>query len=154
MRRRTIHTWMIWVLPLMASWGMNLWLPKFFVQFYGLPVQQAVKNMLYISFFSIAGRFLVYFLSEKVGRKLFIDVGLHDGRRFAFLPASGQNGDVFLLDRATYQFFMEMGLWGSTIYIPEVYPLHIRVLGASTAMGLGRIGGAIGGYAIGFFLGA
>ncbi len=57
MRRRTIHTWMLWVLPLMASWGMNFWIPQFFVKFYGLPVQQAVKNMLYISFFSIAGRF-------------------------------------------------------------------------------------------------
>jgi MFS family permease len=55
---------------------------------------------------------------------------------------------------ASYQFFMEMGLCGSTIYVPEVYPLHIRVLGASTAMGLGRIGGAIGSAVIGTFLGA
>jgi putative MFS transporter len=154
MRRRTIHTWIIWILPLMASWGMNFWIPQFFVKFYGLPVQQAVKNMLYISFFSIAGRFLVYFLSEKVGRKLFITLGFSMAGVFLFFLIGTHSAMYFFWIAATYQFFMEMGLCGSTIYVPEVYPLHIRVLGASTAMGLGRIGGAIGSYAIGFFVGA
>ena len=48
MRVRTIHTWMLWILPLMASWGMNLWIPQLFVKLYGLPVQTAVAYMLYI----------------------------------------------------------------------------------------------------------
>ena len=154
MRRRTIHTWMLWVLPLMASWGMNFWIPQFFVKFYGLPVQQAVKNMLYISFFSIAGRFLVYFLSEKVGRKFFIALGFSMAGFLLYLLIGSHTAVYFFWLAAFYQFFMEMGLCGSTIYVPEVYPLHIRVLGASTAMGLGRIGGAIGSAAIGTFVGA
>ena len=46
---------------------------------------------------------------------------------------------------------MEMGLCAIRIYTPEIYPVHIRALGSSTSMGLGRIGGAIGGYAVGTF---
>ncbi|MGA2990043.1 MAG: MFS transporter [Candidatus Korobacteraceae bacterium] len=154
MRRRTIHTWILWVLPLMASWGMNFWIPQLFVKFYGLPLQSAVKNMLYISFFSIAGRFLVYFLSEKVGRKFFITLGFSMAGILLFPMIGVHTAIAFFWFAAFYQFFMEMGLCGSTIYVPEVYPLHIRVLGASTAMGLGRIGGAIGSYVIGYCVGA
>jgi len=154
MRTRTIHTWMLWVLPLMASWGMNFWIPQLFVKFYGLPVQSAVKNMLYISFFSIAGRFLVYFLSEKVGRKFFITLGFSMAGILLFPLIGVHTASAFFWFAAWYQFFMEMGLCGSTIYVPEVYPLHIRVLGASTAMGLGRIGGAIGSFVIGACVGA
>jgi putative MFS transporter len=154
MRRRTIHTWMLWVLPLMASWGMNFWIPQIFIKFHGLPVQAAVKNMFYISFFSIAGRFLVYFLSEKVGRKFFIALGFSMAGVLLFFLIGTHSVMYFFWFAACYQFFMEMGLCGSTIYVPEVYPLHIRVLGASTAMGLGRIGGAIGSYVIGACIGA
>ena len=154
MRRRTIHTWILWVLPLMASWGMNFWIPQIFIKLHGLPVQAAVKNMFYISFFSIAGRFLVYFLSEKVGRKFFIALGFSMAGVLLFFLIGKQTAGTFFVIAACYQFFMEMGLCGSTIYVPEVYPLHIRVLGASTAMGLGRIGGAVGSYVIGACIGA
>jgi putative MFS transporter len=154
MRTRTIHTWMIWVLPLMASWGMNFWIPQLFVKLYGLPLQSAVKNMFYISFFSMAGRFLVYFLSEKVGRKFFIALGFSMAGILLFPMIGVHTAVAFFWFAAWYQFFMEMGLCGSTIYVPEVYPVHIRVLGASTAMGLGRIGGAIGSAVIGYCVGA
>jgi putative MFS transporter len=154
MRRRTIQTWVMYGLPFMASWGMSLWLPKLFVQFYGLTVKHAVTYMLYISFFSIAGRFLVYFLSEKVGRKLFIVLGYTMAGILLFFEIWSKTATQFFCIAATYQFFIEMGSCGGAIYTPEIFPLHIRVLGASTSQGIGRIGGAIGGYAIGAFLGA
>ncbi|MGA2990497.1 MAG: MFS transporter [Candidatus Korobacteraceae bacterium] len=154
LRRRTIHTWIIWILPLMTSWGMNLWLPKLFMQLHGTTLQQAVRYMLYISFFSITGRFLVYFLSEKVGRKFFIALGYSVGGVILFFQIWAGSATQFFLVAAFFQLFLEMGACGMTIYTPEVYPLHIRVLGASTAMGLGRIGGAIGAYTIGLFMGA
>jgi MFS family permease len=50
-------------------------------------------------------------------------------------------------------YFIEMGMCAITPYTPEVYPLHIRVLGTSTAMGVGRIGGATGPYIIGLLMG-
>jgi putative MFS transporter len=154
MRRRTIHTWILWVLPLMASWGMNLWLPKLFVQMHGLTVKQAVTYALYFYLFGITARLVVYVLSEKVGRKLFIILGFSLSGILLFFEIGASSVTQFFYIAAFYQFFMEMGLCGSTIYTPEIYPLHIRVLGTSTAMGLGRIGGATGGYAIGVFMGS
>ena len=154
MRVRTIHTWMLWILPLMASWGMNLWIPQLFVKLYGLPVQTAVAYMLYISFFSVGGRLLVYLLSEKVGRKPFIILGFTGAGVLLLCQIWTGTANQFFWVAAIYVFFMEIGLCASTIYLPEVYPLHVRVVGASTAMGLGRIGGAIGAYAIGWFFGA
>jgi hypothetical protein len=154
MRRRTIHTWIIWVLPLMASWGMNLWLPKLFVQLYGLTVKEAVTNVLYVSIFALVGRLTPYFLSEKVGRKLFIILGFSMAGVLLFFEIWAKNATQFFWIACFYQFFIEMGFCGSCIYTPEIHPLHIRVLGTSTGMGLGRIGGAIGGYAVGAFIGA
>jgi putative MFS transporter len=154
MRRRTIHTWMLWILPLMASWGMNLWIPQLQVKMYGVPVQTAVGSMLFIALFAVSGRLLVYLLSEKVGRKLFIILGFSLAGIVLLGEIWTTNASEFFWVAAAYTFFMEAGLCASTIYLPEVYPLHIRVLGASTAMGLGRFGGGLGAYAIGWFFGA
>ena len=153
MRRRTIHVWLLWLLPQMAGWALNVWLPKLFMM-YGLTLKQAVTYMLYISLFSIAGRFLVYFLSEKVGRKLFIVWGYTLlGICLCFAIGSKTATQLFWI-AALCRLFNEIGVCGATIYTPEVFPLHIRVLGASTAMGLGRIGGAIGAGGVGLFVGA
>lgn len=154
MRVRTIHTWILWFLPLMASWGMNLWIPQLLVKIYGVTALTAVGYMFYVSLFAIAGRLLVYLLSEKVGRKLFIIIGFTGAGVFLLGEIWTSTANEFFRVAAIYTFFIEMGLCGSTIYLPEVYPLHVRVLGTSTAMGLGRIGGGIGSYAIGAFFGA
>jgi putative MFS transporter len=154
MRMRTAHTWILWILPLMASWGMNLWIPQLLVKIHNVPVQTAVAYMFYISFFAITARLTVYLLSELVGRKPFIILGFTGAGIFLLGQIWSTTPNEFFWVAAAYMFCMEMGLCGSTIYAPEVYPLHIRVLGTSTAMGLGRIGGAIGGYAIGLFFGA
>jgi putative MFS transporter len=153
MRRRTIHCWLLWLLPQMAGWGLNVWLPKLFMQ-YGSTLKQAVTYMLYISLFSIGGRFLVYFLSEKVGRKLFIVWGFTLlGVCLCFAIAATTATQLFWI-AALCRLFNEIGVCGATIYTPEVFPLHVRVLGTSTAMGLGRIGGAVGAGGVGFFVGA
>ena len=154
LRRRTIHSWIVWVLPLMASWGMNLWLPKLLVQVHGLTITQAVKYALYFSFFAISGGIVMYLLSEKVGRKFFIILGFSMAGALLLLEIWAKSATQFFYIAACYQFFMEMGICANGIYVPEIYPLHIRVVGVSTAMGLGRLGGAIGGYAIGAFMGA
>ena len=154
MRVRTLHSWALWILPLMASWGMNLWIPQLLVKIYGLPVQTAVGYMLYISLFAIAGRLTVFLLSELAGRRIFIILGFTGAGLFLLGQIWTTTANQFFWDAAFYQYCIEMGLCGSTIYLPETYPLHIRVLGGSTAQGLGRIGGGIGGYAIGLFFGA
>lgn len=96
----------------------------------------------------------MYFLSEKVGRKLFIVWGFTLlGVCLCFAIAATTATQLFWI-AALCRLFNEIGVCGATIYTPEVFPLHVRVLGTSTAMGLGRIGGAVGAGGVGFFVGA
>lgn len=154
MRGRTIHTWLLWILPQMAAWALTTWLPKLFMQLYGTTLKQAVTYMLYISMLSIVGRFMVYFLSEKVGRKLFIVVGFTVSGIAICCGSVATTAAQLLWIACLIRLFSEIGVCGATIYTPEVFPLQVRVLGASTSMGLGRIGGAIGAGAVGLFVGA
>jgi putative MFS transporter len=154
MRGRTIHTWLLWILPQLAAWALTTWLPKLFMQLYGTTLKQAVTYMLYISMLSIVGRFVVYFLSEKIGRKFFIVVGFTvSGLAICCGSLAASAGQLLFL-ACLIRLFSEIGVCGATIYTPEVFPLHVRVLGASTAMGLGRAGGAIGAGAVGLFVGS
>jgi len=154
MRTRTIHVWLLWILPQMAAWAITTWLPKLFMQLYGTTLKQAVTYMLYISLVSIVGRFGVYFLSEKVGRKFFIILGFV-ASGIAICCASGaKTAPQLCLIAMVIRLFSEIGVCSATIYTPEIFPLQVRVLGTSTAMGLGRVGGAIGAGVVGLFVGA
>jgi putative MFS transporter len=155
MRRRTAHTWIVWGLPLMASWGFSLWTPSFFVKLHGTTVKTAIAYTLYISLVAIAGRWSTYFVLDRFGRKPFTIIGFTGAGLFLFtFVLIHNNATLFGYGVACYTFFVEMGLCAITPYTPEVYPLHIRVLGTSSAMGVGRIGGAIGPYMIGVLMGA
>ena len=82
----------------------------------------------------------MYFLSEKVGRKLFMILGLHNVRYCDLLCAgAAKTAPQLLFVSILLRFFSEIGVCSATIYTPEIFPLHIRVLGTSTSMGLGGL---------------
>jgi putative MFS transporter len=153
MRSRTAHTWIVWGLPAMASWGMTLWMPQFFIKLYGLNIKTAISYTLYISLVAIAGRLSAYLFLDKIGRKPFTILGYGMAGAFLLLVTQVHTGTYFAYSLAGYMYFIEMGMCAITPYTPEVYPLHIRGMGTSTAMGVGRIGGAAGPYLIGILMG-
>ena len=155
LRRRTAHTWIIWGLPLMSSWGMTFFMPTFFMELHGSTLKAALTYNVYISLVAIAGRATVFFLLDRVGRKPFTILGYAGAATFLFSMLLIHRNEIhFFYVAAAYMYFIEMGMCAITPYTPEVFPVHIRVLGTSTAMGIGRIGGAIGPLMIGIFLGA
>ncbi|MGA2989768.1 MAG: MFS transporter, partial [Candidatus Korobacteraceae bacterium] len=155
LRRRTIHTWIIWGLPLMSSWGMTFWMPTFFMDLHGTTLKVALTYNVYISLVAIAGRLTVFLLLDRVGRKPFTIMGYTGAATFLLsLLLIHHNPLVFFYGACGYMYFIEMGMCAITPYTPEVFPVHIRVLGTSTAMGIGRIGGGIGPLMIGYFMGA
>ena len=154
MRRQTIHTWLIWGLPLIGGWGMMLWMPTFFVRLYGIQLVKTLTYLFFISFVSIGGRLIAYFLIDRFGRKPFIIfpfifAGIST-LMFNFIHTQTQ----LVVAAACYFFFAEMGFCAISAYTPEVFPLHIRSLGTAAAMGVGRIGGAIAPYMIGLLMGS
>jgi putative MFS transporter len=152
--RRTIHTWIIWGMPLMSSWGMTYFMPTFFIKLHGSTLPEALTYNVYISLVAIAGRGTVFFLLDRIGRKPFTILGYGGAATFLFtMLAIHHNALYFFYVACAYMYFMEMGMCAITPYTPEVFPVHIRVLGSSTAMGIGRIGGAVGPLMIGIFMG-
>ena len=154
LRWRTIHTWLIWGLPLIAAWGMNLWMPTFFVKLYHIQLSKTLTYLFLISFIAVAGRFTVYFLVDKLGRKPFIIFPYAIAGIVALMFGLVETEAQLVAAFACYSFFENMGSTAITIYAPEVFPLHIRALGTSSAMGIGRIGGAIAPYVIGVLMGS
>ncbi len=152
MRVRTVHTWLIWALPLIGGWGMSLWMPTFFVKLYGIQLVKTLTYLFFISFVALGGRLTTYFLVDRLGRKPFIIfpfilAGISTFM-FGFIHTEAQ----LVVAVACYYFFSEMGFTAITVYVPEVYPLHIRALGTSASMGVGRIGGAFAPYMIGLLM--
>jgi putative MFS transporter len=155
LRRRTFHTWIIWGLPLMSSWGMTFWMPTFFIELQGSTLKAALTYNVYISLVAIAGRGTVFLLLDRIGRKPFTILGYTGAATFLLsLLLIHRNEFYFFCLAACYMYFIEMGMCAITPCTPEVFPVHIRVLGTSTAMGIGRIGGGIGPLTIGYFMGA
>ncbi|WP_040621685.1 MFS transporter [Rhodovulum sp. PH10] len=151
---KTVHVWLLWLLAQMAAVGMSFWMPQLFVRIAGLSIHEAVGYMFYIAFFTGAGRLTVVLLSEKVGRKPFIVLGFC-GAALPLLSLIWASEPTELFwSFAFFGFFGDMGMCAATIYVPEVFPMRIRTLGISTAMGIGRIGGGTGSALIGIFLGA
>lgn len=152
MRARTIHTWMIWALPLIGGWGMSLWMPTFFVKLYGIQLVKTLTYLFFISFVAIAGRLTTYFLVDRLGRKPFIIFAFIFAGIATFMFGFIHTEAQLVVAVAFYYYFSEMGFTAITVYTPEVYPLHIRALGTSASMGVGRIGGAFAPYMIGLLM--
>jgi putative MFS transporter len=59
---------------------------------------------------------------------------------------------MLLLVAVVFAFFNDIGSLGMTVYTPEVFPLRIRGVATSAAMGMGRVGGMVSPLVIGVFL--
>lgn len=154
MRPRTIHTWLIWGLPLIGGWGMSLWMPTFFVKLYGIQLVKTLTYLFFISFISIGGRLTTYFLVDRLGRKPFIIFAFICAGIATFMFLFIHTEVQLVVAVAFYYYFAEMGFTAITVYVPEVYPLHIRALGTSASMGVGRICGGVAPYMIGLLMGS
>jgi len=152
MRGRTIHTWLIWALPLIGGWGMSLWMPTFFVKLYGIQLVKTLTYLFFISFVALGGRLTTYFLVDRLGRKPFIILPFIFAGIATFMFGFIHTEAQLVVAVACYYYFSEMGFTAITVYTPEVYPLHIRALGTSASMGVGRIGGAFAPYMIGLLM--
>ena len=152
MRRVTIHTWLLWALTQVGSVSMILWLPSLFVRLHGITLQQALGYMVYVASAGLVGKLTAWFLLDRVGRKPFLIIGFGIAGVSLFAMGLAHSVTQFAVAAVTFDFFSEMGFLSAAPYTTEVYPLHIRGMGTSAAMGIGRCFGAIGPSIIGFFM--
>lgn len=149
---RTLYTWLLWLTQSLPYFAMGTWLPTLLITHYGLPQQQAIKFVSYLTIVAIAGRSLAAFLIESVGRKkvliffsLFAAIGL------ALYNGAENISQVFAV--AVIACFFYEGTWTSVmLYTAELFPTRLRSTGAGSAQAVGRIASGVAPIFVGYML--
>jgi putative MFS transporter len=150
--RRVVQTWTMWFCSNFAASAFSVWLPTIYATIYHIQLTRTLFFTFIIAGTSVVGRIVAYALIDRVGRKPLIVTG-YTVAAFAALQFTLASTETSLLLCAMfYGFFADIGSLAMTVYTPEVYPLRIRGLAASAAMGIGRFGGMVSPFVIGLFI--
>ncbi len=148
--KRTIFATLTVFFALTAYWGISIWLPTFLVKERGLDVEKMGLFMVMINVGMFLGYQIFGYLADKIGRKTTLIISFIGGSVMLPLYASAQNTTLlFWLGPLLMMFFVYAGVLGA--YFPELYPTHVRTLGANFCGQIGRGLSAIGPFALGAF---
>jgi putative MFS transporter len=140
-------------------YGLTLWTPTLLVLVMGISAGQTGLFMSVITLGALAGRFVLSFLSESIGRRragglagiaaavLLIIASLTSSTTFLGLS-------TFFLVMVLVYFFGEGGFAIVGPYSAEVWPNRLRTTGMGMAYGIGGIGKVIGPLGLGLLLGS
>lgn len=121
-----------------------VWLPTFFQELGGIPIQQfAVVAMLSVIGGSI-GTLAVGWLQDRASPAL-VTAAMHLGNGLGLLllavvPFGSLN---FSLAFVVWSFFQSASIAGINLLLIRTYPIEIRATGSGWAAGMGRIGGML-----------
>jgi putative MFS transporter len=157
--RSLIVSWVGFLGPQTALYGLMLWAPVLLMLLLGVTPARAAYLLIFASLGDIAGRIFFSWASEKIGRRA---VGLCQGFLGAFLMMAAallarvSVGDIsifWLLLIATY-FVVSGGFAVTGPYAAEVWPARLRASGLGSAYGVGSLGKIIGPLGLGLLLGS
>jgi len=150
--KRMIHTWLMWFLSAAAGTTFSVWLPTIYATFYNITITRTLFYTFIVAGTQVVGRIVAFSVVDKFGRKPLMVVGYGVAGCAALLFTQASTEQSLLLVAMLYAFFADMGSLGMTVYTPEVYPLKIRGLATSLAMGVGRVGGMVAPIVVGIVL--
>ncbi|MCE0764653.1 aromatic acid/H+ symport family MFS transporter [Pseudonocardia kujensis] len=152
-RRWTLLFALISFCGLLLSYGVGTWLPQIMRQA-GYPLGSAIAFLLVLNLGNVIGTLVIATVADRVGSKRVIPLALGVGTVCLVLLS-------FLLPQAVLYVlvaFLGFGAMGSQIlvngFVAASYPTRIRATGLGFAMGVGRLGGILGPYAVGLLIGA
>ncbi len=150
---RMVQTWTMWFFSNFAANSFSVWLPIIYSRYYHIEITRTLQYTFIIAGTSVVGRIFAYALVDKLGRKALIVMG-YGVAACAALSFTQATTETALLGVAMcYAFFADAGSLAMTVYTPEVYPVRIRGLATSAAMGVGRFGGMTAPLIIGAIIG-
>lgn len=120
------------------------WLPTFFQQLGGVPIQQfALVSMLSVIGGSI-GTLAVGWLQDRLG-PILVTAAMHVGNGLGLLLLGwlAFGTAAFSLAFIAWSFFQSASIAGINLLLMRTYPVDIRATGAGWASGMGRIGGML-----------
>jgi MFS transporter, AAHS family, 4-hydroxybenzoate transporter len=144
--RGTITT-IIWLACFLSMGNIALmaaWLPTFFLEMAGIPIQQFAVLAMLGFFGGLAGTLAMGWLFDRVPASKLIPAYYFclAGAIFA-LGVVPFHASVFIVALLTFNFFQTGGQTGLNTLMTRVYPASMRSTGIGWAGGAGRIGGII-----------
>ena len=153
---RTLMTCVIWAACLLSMTSIAMtsqWLPTFFQEMAGVPIQQFAVSALIGYIGSIAGTLLIGYLMDKFRATRMIPL-FYLGLFLAYLGISWVSFEagIFVVILVAFNFLQTGGQAGLNTLITKVYPPRMRSTALGWAGGAGRVGGVLapfyGGYAV------
>ena len=155
--RRTVMLWILWFGIVFSYYGIFSWLPTLMTQHSSLV--RGFQYTFLITLAQVPGYFSAAWLVERWGRKPTLVaylVGTALGALlYGYALVDPGVADAWLVFAGAVLSFFNLGAWGVVYtYTPEQYPTAVRGSGAGWAAAVGRLGGILGPYVPGLWLGA
>jgi putative MFS transporter len=150
---RMIQTWTMWFFSNFVANSFSVWLPIIYSRYYHIEITITLQYTFIIAGTSVVGRIFADAPIDKIGRKALIIMGYGIAACAALSFTQATTETAPLVVAMCDAFFADIGSLAMTVYPPEVYPVRIRGLATSAAMGGGRFGGVTAPPIIGTIIG-
>jgi MFS family permease len=122
---------------LLGYWGANTWLPTYLVQERGLSLSSMATFMAILNIGNFIGLNFFGYLADIIGKRKVIIISLVCTAVMLPVYIYASQANTLLWLGALYAFFIAFaGLFGA--YFSELYPTHVRTLGAGFCFNAGR----------------
>ena len=150
-RRRTLMLWILWFGLGFGYYGIFVWLPSLLMKS-GYSMVNSFRYVILITLAQIPGYFSAAYLVDRLGRRPVIATYLLLSAACAFLFGQASSTVPILLWASLMSFF-NLGAWGGVYtYTSELYPTRARATGAGSAAAVGRVGGMLAPFTVGWLL--
>lgn len=139
--RRMVQTWTMWFFSNFAANAFAVWLPTIYAVYYHIEITRTLTYSFIIAGSQVVGRIVGYALIDRLGRKPIFCGGYFIAGCAALMLTRATDETSMLYTAMCYGFFADMASLAMTVYTPEVWPVRIRGIATSMAMGIGRFGG-------------
>ncbi|MDF2682723.1 MAG: transporter [Brevibacillus sp.] len=135
--KRTILATLVSCCTLTAYWGINTWLPTYLTKERGLSVDMMGMFLIVINVGMFIGYQLFGYVADKIGRKKICILSFFGAAIMIPLYVFTENVTVlFWMGPLLFLFFSQAGVFGA--YFSELYPTHLRSMGAGFCFNVGR----------------
>lgn len=141
--QRTLFSWALWFLFLLAYYGISVWVGKFLVD-RGMSITASIGVGVLITSAGIPSAWITGQAMERYGRKVVIIIALLCVAVAAFLYGQASTYISVAVAGAAMHFFLVSVATAIYAYTPELFPTRARATGLGTSSTVGRLAAVSG----------